>query len=61
MDRIDDGLEYRKTLRRQADTGADYNAVIVGGSQVTLDRLPGGFIRVDKAHIGLPPFVSHLL
>ena len=61
MNRIDDRLEYRKTLRRQADTSADYNAVIVGGSQVTPDRLPSGFIRTDKAEIAAPSPICHLL
>jgi hypothetical protein len=29
MDCVDNRLEHRKTLRRQADTSADYNTVIV--------------------------------
>jgi hypothetical protein len=51
MDRVDNCLEYFKTLRRQTDTSADHNTVIVSGSQVTLYRLPSGFIRVNEAHI----------
>jgi len=43
MDRVDNRLEHRKTLRRQADTSADYNTVIACRSQVTLHRPPSGF------------------
>ena len=39
MDRVDYGLEYLKILRRQTDTSADHNTVIVNGNQVTLYRL----------------------
>src|SRR6516165_12506933 len=53
MDGVDDSLEYLKTLRRQTDTSADHNTVIVSGSEVTLHRLPSGFIRSDVAHITL--------
>jgi adenylosuccinate synthase len=61
MDGVDDSLEYLKTLRRQTDTSADHNTVIVSESQVTLHRLPSGFIRSDVAHITLPASVCHLL
>jgi hypothetical protein len=54
-------LEHRKTLRRQADTSADYNTVMVCRSQVTLHRLPSGFIGADEAQIALPSSVRHLL
>ena len=49
MDCVDNRLEYHKALRRQADTSADHNTGIVCGNQVTLHRLPSGFIRADEA------------
>jgi hypothetical protein len=55
VDRIDNRFEYLKALRRQADTRADHNTGIVSGSQVTLHRLPSGFIRADEAQIALHP------
>ena len=61
MDRVDDRLEQRKALRRQADTSADYNTGIVCGSQVTLHRLHSRFIRTDEAEIALPSPIGHLL
>jgi hypothetical protein len=61
VDRVDNSLEHLKASRRQTDTSADHNTVIVSGSQVTLHRLPSGFIRSDVAHIAFPPSVCHLL
>jgi hypothetical protein len=61
VDRVDDGLEQRKAPGRQADTSADYDAVAARGSQMTFHRLPGSFIRTDKANVGLPSSVCHLL
>ena len=61
MDCVDNRFEYLKVLRRQADTSADHNTGIVCGSQVTLHRLPSGFIRADEAQIALPSSVCHLL
>jgi hypothetical protein len=54
VDRVDDRLEQRKALGRQADTSADYDAVAARRSQMTFHRLPGRFIRTDKANVGLP-------
>jgi hypothetical protein len=61
MNRVDDRLEQRKALRRQADTSADYNTGIVCGSQVTLHSLRSRFIRTDEAEIALPSPIGHLL
>ncbi len=60
MDRVNDRLKVCEALRKQADTSADYNAVVVCRSQVALHRLPGCSIRADVADIALPSSVCHL-
>ena len=54
MDRVDDSLEQRKALGRQADTGTDHNARVVCASQMALHDRPSCFIRTDEADGRLP-------
>ena len=61
MDRINNRLKICKSLRRQADTRADYNTGIVCGSQVTFHRLLSRPIRTNITDIALPSSVCHLL
>jgi transposase len=61
MDRVYDRLELREALRGQADTSAYDDTGIFCGSQVTLHRLPGRFIRTDETEFALPSPVCHLL
>src|SRR5262249_37256744 len=61
MDGVDNRLEEHKAFRRQADTSANDNAVVVCGGQLTFHRLHGHFIRTDEAQVTLPAPVFHLL
>ena len=61
MDGVDDRLEEHKAFRGQADTSANYNAVIVCGGQLTFHRLHRHFIRTDEVQVTPPGPVCHLL
>jgi len=58
---VDDGFEYCNAPGRQADARSDYDTVVAGRSQQTLDRRSGGFIGPNEANIGLPSACSELL
>src|SRR5262249_1697996 len=61
MDGVDNRLEEHKAFRRQANTSANDNAVVVCGSQLTFHRLHRRFIRTDEAQVTLPAPVRNLL
>src|SRR5262249_26455858 len=61
MNSVDDGFEYCNAPGRQADARSDYDTVVAGRSQQTLDRRSGGFIGPNEANIGLPSACSELL
>jgi hypothetical protein len=61
MDRVNNGLKVCEALRGQADASADYNTVIVCGSQVTFHRLFSRPIRTNVTDVALPSSVCHLL
>jgi len=60
MNGVDDGFEYRKAPRWQANAGSNYYAVVAPRCQLTLDCRPSGFVRPDEAKVGLPTAFSEL-
>ena len=61
MNSVDDGFEYCHAPGRQADARSDYDTVVAGRSQQSLDRRSGGFIWPNEANISLPSACSELL